>query len=498
MYALTKSRITTGLKCEKRLWFDVNDAIHKDTHLFYLGNRFGDFAKKFYGEAFDLSGNLNAIDAIEKTQQALLDPSVTIIYEAAFLFESTLVRTDVLIRRTNGWDMVEVKSSSNVQDNHVIDAAVQAYIARANGLKINKIIIAHINKEFFYSEKNDYNGLLIEVDVTDAVNLKVENVKPWINSLLPVASKGSEAPEVVIGDQCGSGPNTCPYISRCSASLELPEVPISILPNIGKRLSKEWSPRGIHDLRELPAEALSNFTHKKIQQAHIEGKDWVSEELVEQINNFKWPRFFMDFETTIQGVPLVKGTRPKERLAFQWSIHRWDGPDQELKLEDGNSFLEFTGDELEKRFLLDLIDALGTDGPIFAHNAVFETGLLAELSKRGSCADLKPEIDAIIARVVCTLKLARSGFYSTQMRGSYSLKDIVKAVPNCLNYEGEKTDNGAEVTNGDEAMIAWFKCTDNNLSESEKNIIKTNLKKYCAQDTLNLYHFFQYIINYDK
>jgi len=34
------------------------------------------------------------------------DPKVDIIYEGAFLFSETLVRTDVLIRKSNGWKLV--------------------------------------------------------------------------------------------------------------------------------------------------------------------------------------------------------------------------------------------------------------------------------------------------------------------------------------------------------------------------------------------------------
>ena len=41
-YILTKTKITSGLQCEKKLWFDCHDPIKKDNFLFHLGNRFGE------------------------------------------------------------------------------------------------------------------------------------------------------------------------------------------------------------------------------------------------------------------------------------------------------------------------------------------------------------------------------------------------------------------------------------------------------------------------
>ena len=41
-YSLTKSKITTGLRCPKKLWFDINEKIEIDHFNFHKGNVFGD------------------------------------------------------------------------------------------------------------------------------------------------------------------------------------------------------------------------------------------------------------------------------------------------------------------------------------------------------------------------------------------------------------------------------------------------------------------------
>jgi hypothetical protein len=43
--------------------------------------------------------------------------------------------------------MVEVKSSTSVKDYYRDDAAIQAYVAKAAGLTLAAIAIAHIDKD---------------------------------------------------------------------------------------------------------------------------------------------------------------------------------------------------------------------------------------------------------------------------------------------------------------------------------------------------------------
>ena len=66
------------------------------------------------------------------------------------------------------------------------------------------------------------------------------------------------------------------------------------------------------------------------------------------------------------------------------------------------------------------------------------------------------QVDSIIDRIEDTLELTRKNFYSPEMFGKYSLK-IVKAIPTKISYESEDED---AVSDGGDAQLAWFKCTD--------------------------------------
>ena len=74
------------------------------------------------------------------------------------------------------------------------------------------------------------------------------------------------------------------------------------------------------------------------------------------------------------------------------------------------------------------------------------------------------------------------------MMGSYSLKDIIKILPNASSYSSEND----QVSDGGDAMIKWFQYTNPNTSYEDKQKIKKSLQDYCAKDTLNLYLVFRY------
>lgn len=488
LYVLTKSKVISGLQCHKKLWLDTNEPIKQELHIFYIGNRFGEFARTYYGEGCDLTGNLDAISAIAATKSAVNDPLIQVIYEAAFLHDGTLVRVDVLRRNSDAWEMIEVKSSTSLKNEHIKDASVQAYIAKACGITLNKIQIAHINKDFIYSGNGDYQNLITEADITKEVLQNMNEVPQWIAQLKPIATLGASMPDIAMGTQC-TEPYNCPYQERCSALLQkLAEVPISILPYANKNLIEDFAKQGVYDLRNIPASSLTKPQHLMIQAAHQSNTVWLSPHLKSQACSYTWPRYFMDFETVQQGVPLLAGTKAYDALPFQWSIHRWDSADQILNVDDGLGYLKFYDPNMDREFLQTLLSAVGTNGPIFVHNASFERSKLRALVKRSTCADLHVPVEALIARIIDTLDIARDGFYSPVMMGSYSLKNIVKAIPTTVDYSSS---NG--LSGGGDAQIAWFKCTDPKISSSEKLDWESKLKHYCAQDTLAMYDFIKYI-----
>jgi CRISPR/Cas system-associated exonuclease Cas4 (RecB family) len=489
-YNLTKSKIITGLRCPKKLWFDINEKIEIDHFLFHKGNVFGEKIKEIYGDGLDLSNNFED-DVIQLTNDAMNDPKVNIIYEGAFLFEETLVRTDALIRKNNGWKLIEAKSSQSLQEHHLQDIAIQYYVLNNLNVLITEATIAHINKDFIYEGKNDYKDLIVEVEVLGDIQQFVTSVPDWIKDLLPVTEKVTE-PIFDMGDHCKG----CQYIEKCKSNSFLGkiEIPISILPNYGNKLQKQWFDNKIYDLRDLPYESVESIKDKRwnlveIIKSHKENIEWINPNFSGIIKKYSWPRYFFDIESVMQAVPIIPSTKPNDQFPFQYSVHKWEFEDQELTLEDSNQFLEFNSENMDRKYLEKLINDLGTEGPIFAHNAPTEINALSYLVERKNCIDLTDKIENIQSRIYDTAKLFRENFYNVAMMGSYSLKDIIKILPNASSYSSEND----QVGDGGDAMIKWFQYTNTNTTNKEKQKIRENLTDYCAKDTLNLYLIFKYI-----
>ena len=295
--SLTKTKIKSGLQCHKKLWYDLNDPIIEKNFIFSIGNRFGEHIKSHYGEGLDLTGQFGS-DVEYLTRNAMLDPNVKVIYEAAFIFSQTQVRADALIRNGKKWELIEIKSSISLKDEHIKDAAIQVYVITNSNVFLSDVRIAHINKNFCYAGNDEYRNLILEIDINENVKKFLPSVQGWINDLLPITDKKLGVPIKQMGDQC-SKPHKCPYIKRCESQTYLAdvEIPISILPNVGSSLQKEWGKKNIYDLRDLPEEALKKDSHRKIQLCHKKNIELINPELRDQIKRYEWPRYFIDFET---------------------------------------------------------------------------------------------------------------------------------------------------------------------------------------------------------
>ena len=494
-YSLTKTLILSGIQCEKKLWFDLNDKIKlKDKAIFRSGNRFNDVVRKHYGEGLDLSDEKEHQLVIQKTKNAIKSNNINVIYEAGFQFKKTFIRADVLIRKGEKWTMLEAKASTSIKDINISDLAIQSYVVKNSNLNVvgNKII--HINKEFVYKGDENYKELIVEVDITKDVLIEEKKIEGLINKYLPLLK--SSCPIKEVGSHC-KHPYTCHYLDRCSPpETNINKVSYKILPYCSKKIEAYCKTNKTDELKDIPKDLLQSSRkgyaenyHQIIQEAHIKNTPWVNKDISEQFKKWKMPFYFMDFETIQQGVPIIKNTKPFEQVPFQWSVHKLS---EKGKALEEFSFIDFADQDIEFNFLKKLIETLGNAGTIFVHNHPFEKGVLNKLIEKPKMKSFSDKVDSIIDRIEDTLELTRKNFYSPEMFGKYSLKKIIKGIPTQISYESEDED---AVSDGGDAQLAWFKCTDPKTKPWEKENYKKELIKYCSKDTEALYDLINYFLN---
>lgn len=202
MHSLTTNTLLASRQCQKRLWLSAHEpapfAMNRNIE---QGLRLGEIARKFYGPGIMVSLDAGMEGAVEHTREALAQRRP--IFEATFVEEGVTTRLDILRPTDEGrWDVVEVKSSGETKDEHLKYLAVQAYVCQQAGLDIDCLILAHINTDFVYPGDGNYDGLLVEDDVTEAVKALIPEVPTWIAEAQSTLS--SSKPAIDPGRFCNS------------------------------------------------------------------------------------------------------------------------------------------------------------------------------------------------------------------------------------------------------------------------------------------------------
>lgn len=482
MRTLSKSKLLAFRQCPKRLWLEVHQPdVCEDSGTTAAtraaGHQVGDIARQIYdpqqqgalidpqAEGFD--------DAFARTQ-ALLQTHQP-IFEAGFRTEGALAFADVLLPvRRNGWRMVEVKLSTSVKDYHRDDAAVQSFLARACGVKLQSIAIAHINNQFIYPGNGDYLGLLVEEDLTEEAFARADEVRGWIADAQAVAARKAP-PQITTGNQCWA-PYECGFHTHCSSQEPQAVYPIHWLPRPGKALKEHASEHAITELRDVPDDLL-NPTQQRVKAVTLSGQPYFDQPAAAQaLAAHQLPAWFIDFETIQFAVPQWPGTRPYRQIPFQFSAHKL-GRDGRATHQ---AFLDLSGQKPSLAFAQALIQACGQRGPVFVYNAAFERTRISELADQYPA--LAPALHAINGRIIDLLPIARAHYYHPSQHGSWSIKAVLPAMfpesgPD-LSYDALDG-----VQDGGAAQQAYLEATAPDTTAARKAELERQLLAYCHLDT---------------
>ena len=206
-----------------------------------------------------------------------------------------------------------------------------------------------------------------------------------------------------------------------------------------------------------------------------------------ELNTWKFPLHFIDFETTAVAIPFNKGRRPYEGVAFQFSHHilNADGTiehkgqfintergkfpnfdfiralQSELDVDDGTIFRYATH---ENTFLNIIIDQLtSSDEPDKEELCAW----IKTISKSRSDSDEKWEGER---NMVDMLELVKKYYYSPLMKGSNSIKAVLPAVMKTSNFLKDKYSKpiyGSEtgIRSCNYENWAWYQLDENGIPQ---------------------------------
>jgi hypothetical protein len=473
---LSKSRFLAGLQCHLRLWYQcferelIPEVPPSRQAIFDAGHEAGELATQLFpgGILIDEPYYLHK-QAVQSTLQAMQDPDVKSIYEAAFAHDGVRIRVDVLERLDDGsWNLVEVKSSTSVKEVYYPDVAVQYYVLEGCGLKINRAGILHINNQYVYDGQNlDLESLFSFEDLTDATMSMQPEIPGQLKELKGMLAVDS-APEIQPSRHCHK-PYDCEFWDHCTK--DMPEFWVYDISGIGQEKLDELAEMGIQAIRDIPETLPLSQIQNRIRASVTNRQEFISDQLEAELNDVAYPVHFLDFETIGVAIPRYAGTRPYQTIPFQWSDH--------ILYENGNldhrEYLCNEDKDPREEFTQTMLDALGTKGSIVIYTT-YETGILNSLIEH--FPQYADELQSVIDRFVDLYAIIKRHYYHPKFYGSFSLKYVLPALVPEMSYEN------LSIQDGMQASLDYLRMIDSETSHDEKARIRAELLTYCGQDTL--------------
>jgi len=470
MALLTKSKYIIGLQCPKYLWmmFHDLDKIPKfdlaTEFIIKQGNQIGQLAKKLFPNGVDLpEDNKDFKINVQKTQELLKQRKI--IFEAGIIAGELYARADILVPAgKNEWDIIEVKGSTKVKDEHIQDVSFQKYVYEKAGLKIRKCFLLHVNNDFLKKGKITPKDLLIQEEITTEVSEAIYGIQERIDGMMDIINS-EDAPVVSIGNGCNNG---LECVSEDCWNF-LPEGHVFELYYGGKK-SLELLEAEVYFIKDIPDDFKLSDKQEIQRKCANTGKTHINKEGIKKfLTSLEYPLHYLDFETFNVAIPLFDGMKPYQQIPFQWSLHI-DGRKQVTHFE----YLASSKDDPREKFLLELKKVLGSSGSIVVFNKSFEIGRLKELAE--AFPEHQKWAEAVISRIVDLIVPFRNfHYYNPQQKGSCSIKDVLPAVI------GDNPYKKLDINNGGIASVSYYEMIYNDAEDKDK--IREDLLKYCKLDT---------------
>jgi predicted RecB family nuclease len=384
------------------------------------------------------------------------------------------MRADILERLPNGaWRLGEVKSTTRVKPEHLHDLAVQAYVIAGSGLTVEEMQLVHVDTSYVRAENGiDWHAYFARENVTAEVRNLLFSVPERVAEMHAILGL-STAPEVRPSGHCFS-PYPCEFWDRCTA--DKPADWIINLPRLKATIFAELDANGVESMRDIPPDFSLTPSQRRVVDAVVSGQEFISDELPEALTALGPPASYLDFETFSPAIPLYAGTRPYQRIPFQWSVHHDDGAGEVRHFE----FLANGGADPRREFAETLLEAINrTTGPIVVYSP-FEATVLRALA--AFLADLSGPLFAVMDRMADLLPIIRSHVSHPEFLGSNSIKVVAPALVPGFNY-----DDLEGVADGNDASPVFSRlASDRSLSAEDRNRHRRALLAYCCRDTLAL------------
>ncbi len=415
--------------------------------------------------------------------QSQMKCEMVTLFEASFETHSRHIRVDILEKKGNKLEIVEIKSRGiDVEEMngnpHRRKRAISKIRELIVDLAFQKLVIAQLYPECDIScslilpDKNRVNpidrladrfkmersidsqgrikidaiysgnpqevkdaNLLVKVNVSEEVNAVLHEVEAEAMKL-EILLHQPELIEPEIGCHCRdceftlvnesyskSGFETC---WKTHAHTQPHILDLGQLGNVNSdgRVD-DLIAQGFSSLNEVPEKWLEGKWGNRPWLQRTQMKAMMFSGFHKAVSDIIYPIFFIDFETIQPSIPQYKGMKPYQKILFQWSCHRMDSPNSEPV---HFHWLHDTKEKPNPIFLAELIKILGNKGTIMTWSA-YEQGVLNALKMEAETTAIQRDwIQKAVHRISDMNQLAMKYYFHPQTGGRTSIKVTLPAI----------------------------------------------------------------------
>ncbi len=417
-------------------------------------------ARQTYPHGLHIS-DLDPVRAAQKTQDALANPQVSVIFEAAFIVDDFGARSDILVREPNGWHLIEVKSDLNLKPELINDLTYTALVIDRSGLKISNASLLLVSKDFRLGMPPE--NLFQRQDCRDQVLAQIKEAEPlW--QQVSQSTNNPAMPDPQLHFEC----RQCDLFTQCLGRDA--DNHIFDLPRPSQSKFDDLVRAGIVRIEDIPSGFNLTDNQARVRDCALRGEPSIDANLATELDRVSWPAYYLDFETVMTAIPLYPDVPPYTQIPTQYSIHQCSVPGA---IVDHHEYMADPYRDCRLELAQGLIEHLPGDGSIIVYTSFEKTTIrgFAQLHPH-----LSKELDGLIHRLVDLEAIIHNNFYHPDFHGSTSIKWVLPALVPELSYDR------LSVGDGDSAMAAFaYLALDQDPRPEET---KRNLLEYCQQDTL--------------
>lgn len=415
------------------------------------------------------------VSASRKTKNLIQDPNVSIIFEGVFSVDGFVAKADILVRKSESWHMLEVKSSVNDKTEFIDDMAYTAMVINRSGTGILNVSLILVSKDFRLGMKSE--ELFVEIDHTDEVLDRVREFEPFWEKIEEITREPAK-PEPRLRFDC----RKCELFEECLRGDV--ENHIFDLPRLHQSKFDKLTELGVVCIEEIPNEFPLTEYQARVKDCVQSEKPFIGDGFRSELESISWPASYLDFETVTTAIPLYPNIAPYAQIPTQYSIHKCSEPGHVI---DHLEYLADPSTDCRRELTEHLINDLRGKGSIIVYSN-FEKRIIDSL--RRTYPDLSEELNLLINRLVNLEAIIRKNFYHQDFHGSMSIKKTLPALVSDALYDG------LEIADGDTAMAAFAYLALGKYGNKEIESTKRSLLEYCKKDTLALVKLHQRLVEY--